>query len=435
MLQGLVRPVAVAALAMVVLVATGCGGDEKAPESGVVEWGWMFELSGVLGPFGEPTGDGVKMAVKEINEAGGFQVPDGGRNDYAGRVVTPEDVMRKEAGGGTTYTIRLIEHDTRTDTNQTVAIATQLIRDDKVKVIWGPASQGEPEATALTQPEQVLHICACQQREQTALKTEEQAQNESHWAFQTLPALSVLFPSGARDVREQFPEYQTFGILCSNDQVGKNVCDSLVDGYQQAGFDLVGREDFPPDTTDYRPFLTSIKSRDPDILLNYVDPISQGGLLKQALELQVGRYFGAVALPANLVETLAGPGIRELPVGVGGYPRQQVQPTSEEVRQYFEKYAAFKGGTLPLVPFVSLLQYDFVYMLVAAMQQAGTVEDTTAIADALETIHYHGVGEDDIYFNERHLGIMGSDGCTLFQGDLSCEHTPPEKIFGTRESQ
>lgn len=64
--------------------------DGTATKTGEVEWGFMFELSGgLLQFFGQPTGDGVKLAVKEINEAGGFQV------------------------GDTIYTIRLIERDTQ----------------------------------------------------------------------------------------------------------------------------------------------------------------------------------------------------------------------------------------------------------------------------------------------------------------------------------
>lgn len=385
--------------------------DGTATNNVELEWGFMFEQSGLYAPFGEATGDGVKMAVKEINDAGGFQV------------------------GDTIYTIKLLEYDTRTNVDQTVAVATELVRDRGVNVIWGPASAGEPQTTPLTQGEEILHICACQEREQTALSSVEKAQGESHWAFQTLPALSVLFPAGARTVAEDFPQFETFAILCNNDQVGADICESLVNAYEAAGFELLAREEFPPTTTDYRPFLTTIRSEDPDILLNYVDPLSQGNLLKQALELGVGKYYGAVALPSNLIESLAGEEIRNFPVGVGGFPRQGVQPTSQEAADYFAKYAVYRGGfdNLPLVPFVSLLQYDFVYMLAAAMQQAGTVEDTTAIADALEVLHYNGVGEDDIYFDERHIAVMGSDGCILFQREMTCEHTTPEELFGAAD--
>lgn len=383
--------------------------DPSVTKRGVVRWGWMFELSGTLAAFGQPTGDGILMAVEEINEDGGFQVGD---TIYTIELVRPGD-------GG----------DTRTDISQTVALATELVRDRGVCVIWGPASTGEPEATQITQRRRVLHLCACEGRELTALQSEEQAQDESKWAFQTLPPITALFREGPADLKEDFPNLETFAILCRNDDTGRRVCPVLTAAYEEAGFELVidpSEVEVSPETTDFRTVLTKIKAADPDIFLNFVDPFNQGTLLKQALELDIGEYYGAVVQPPNVWDIAIGhPGIHEKYVGWGGFPRQQIEPTSEEAAAYFERYTEFKGGELPLVPFVSLLTYDYVYMLVAAMQQAGTVEDTTAIAEALEQVHYDGVGEDDIYFNSRHIGVMGGDGCTIHQRQATCEHAPP----------
>ncbi|MCH8901466.1 MAG: hypothetical protein IIC88_04125 [Chloroflexi bacterium] len=105
-----------------------------------------------------------------------------------------------------------------------------------------------------------------------------------------------------------------------------------------------------------------------------------------------------------------------------------MQPTSEKAQAYFERYTAFKeedGKTLPFASFVSLLTYDFTYMLVAAMQQAETVEDTTAISAALEGIHYNGVAEDDLFFNSRHLAVLGTDPCVVTSEEITCQHIPP----------
>jgi hypothetical protein len=64
-------------------------------------------------------------------------------------------------------------------------------------------------------------------------------------------------------------------------------------------------------------------------------------------------------------------------------------------------------------------------MLLAAMQRAGTVDDTTKIAQALEEIHYDGYGEDDTYFDSRHLIVTGNDACKVYQGEMTCQHYPP----------
>lgn len=372
--------------------------DEKT-----VDWGWMFELAGVpqIQIFGMVTGDGVKFAVQEINEAGGFQV------------------------GDTIYKINLLEHDTRSDVANTLAITTELIKDSEVCIIWGPAAFGEAEATALTQPNQVLHLCPCQDRDTTSLSTIEKAQGESHWAFQTLPAVSRFFLRGALNTKEEFPEFQTVALLCINTEIGQSVCGFYEDAYTEAGFEIVAREDFPAGTSDYRPLLTRIRGSNPDILLNFDDAAAQINLLKQALELDVAQALNTSLTP-DLLEPLLGPAVRDKIFLSGGIPRQAAQPTSDKAAAYFERYEEFAGGTLPPASFVSLLTYDFVYMVVAAMQQAETVTDSTKIAEALETVHYNGVAEDDIFFDERHIAVMGSDDCTVIEGVAECVHNAPD---------
>lgn len=380
--------------------------DGSATRTAVVEWGYMFELSGgILAGFGVPVGDGVKMAVKEINDAGGFQV------------------------GDTVYTIKLIEKDTHASVQDTIAAATELVQDEQVNVIWGPATVGDTESTAITQQAQVLHICPCNAREKNSLASLELAQGENKWAFETLLPFSLLIGQGARNFVKEWPEMHTVAFLCVNSEVGHDVCGAAAKAYADAGMEVVSEEYFPNETTDYSPFITKLVSKNVDYLFNFADPPNDTQIVKKALELGVGRVQ-QVNVPADLVETLVGRALT-VPVIVGAAPRQATQPTTPEAAAYFARYKAFKGGDLPFASFVSLLTYDFVYMLVGAMQQAATVEDTTAISDALETFHYNGVGEPDIFFNRRHMGIMGTDPCTVQQGKpIVCTHNdpPPEAI-------
>jgi branched-chain amino acid transport system substrate-binding protein len=378
--------------------------EPSATNEGTVSWGFMFELSGgVLSGFGEPTGDGVRLAVDEINEAGGFQV------------------------GDTVYTIELVERDTKSTVDQAIAIAQELVRDEGVNVIWGPATVGEPEATPITQGQEVLHLCPCQERETTALSTVERAEGESRWAFQTLLPFSLLIDNGAKNFVEDYPDVETLALICQNTDTGQDVCGRTADAYANQGIEVVAEEYFPPGTSDYSPFLTEIRGEDPDQLFIFENPPNDAQVVRRAIELGVGEVYNGVVVPASLLEGLVGLGPLELPVIVGASPRQHAEPTSPEADAYFDRYAAFKGvdrSGLPPAAFTSLLMYDYVYMLIAAMQEAGTVEDTTAIADALETIHYKGVAEDDMFFNSRHLGVHGTDPCTVLMSEITCEHIP-----------
>jgi len=377
--------------------------DPSVTKTGVLEWGWMFELSGPpqLQGFGEPTSDGVKLAVEEINEAGGFQV------------------------GDTIYTISLVERDTQSEVARTIAATTELVQDEKVCVIFGPATLGEPEATQITQQARVIHLCPCQQREKTALDTVEKAHNESLWAFQTLLPFSLLSDNGARNFIRDYPEFDSMALICQNSETGRDICERTKTAYENVGIEVVhGIIYFPVGTTDYSPFLTQLVGADPDYLFNFDDPLQTTTIVRQALELGVGRLH-LVTVPANLVEALVG---RELtvPVTAGAAPRQHFQPTSEEAGEFFERYKEYKGGELPLAAFVSLMTYDYAYMLVGAMQQAGAVDDTTKIAKALESLHYDGIAEDDLFFNSRHLAVHGTEGCVVQTGEpIVCTHEPP----------
>ncbi len=377
--------------------------DPNVTKTAELDWGAMFELTGPLAGFGEPSADGLRLAVQEINDAGGFQV------------------------GDTIYTINLLERDTKSTTQDALAVATELVRDNDVKVIWGPASVGDPESTVITQQQQVLHICPCPQRELTALSSQEKVDNENGWAFQTLSAPSKFLPPGARNTKVEHPDYETFATVCVSSQTGRAFCDFFGDAYEDAGFEHVGEVFFPDGTTDFNPFLTTLIPEDPDIVLNFTDAgIDQFALLKSSCQLDVGKFYIAVALEYELFKALVGcEGIASKYVAAGAAPRNNAEYTSPKAEEFFEqKYRPFKDP-LPFAAFAAMLTYDPAFMLIAAMQEAGSVDDTTAIAEALQGIHYAGYGEDNMYFDSRHLIVTGNDACTIYQDQMTCEHIPP----------
>jgi ABC-type branched-subunit amino acid transport system substrate-binding protein len=385
--------------------------DPGVTKHAELEWGSMFEESGPLSGFGQPSEDGLKMAVKDINDAGGFQV------------------------GDTIYTIKLLSHDTKSTTQDAIAVATELIRDDHVKIVFGPAAVGDPESTAITQAQHVLHICPCPQRELTSLSTLDKAQNENKWAFQTLSAPSKFLPPGALNTKKEHPDFTTFATICVDSETGKAFCKFFSDAYTAAGFRKTGEVTFPNGTSDFTPFLTRLKNEgNPDILLNFTDAgIDQLALIRDSVKIDIGKFYIAVALPYDLFESLVGgAGIRTKYVSAGAAPRNSAIYTSDKSRDFFEnKYKPFtSNGQLPPAAFAAMLTYDPAFMLLAAMQKANSVDDPNKIAAALLTIHYDGYGEDDIYFDPRHLIVTGNDSCALYQGQMTCKHFPPPQATG-----
>ena len=72
---------------------------------------------------------------------------------------------------------------------------------------------------------------------------------------------------------------------------------------------------------------------------------------------------------------------------------------------------------------ITLWQYDYVFMLVEAMKKAGTVSDTTAIANAMEGITIDGVLSPTLTMDpEFHRVAHGYDSCIIASGEIECRN-------------
>ena len=89
-------------------VLAGCGNEAKSDE---IKIGANFEMTGNVANYGAATLDGLKLAIKEVNDAGGVN----------GKKIT------------------IVDADNKSEASEAVNAATKLISDDKVKVIVGPA--------------------------------------------------------------------------------------------------------------------------------------------------------------------------------------------------------------------------------------------------------------------------------------------------------
>ena len=97
---------------------TGCGGDsgssgggDKAAAGDEIVIGSNFELTGNHAQYGANANNGLKLAIKEANDAGGVN----------GKMI------------------KIVEADAKSEAAESVNAATKLISDDKVVALIGPA--------------------------------------------------------------------------------------------------------------------------------------------------------------------------------------------------------------------------------------------------------------------------------------------------------
>ena len=103
----------VAALLILSLVFTACGGGGGGG-GGKIEIGVNYELSGAVASYGQDSVDGIKMAINEVNAAGG--------------------VLGKQ--------VELLIEDNKSDPAEATALAEKLLSRKGITAGLGPATSG-----------------------------------------------------------------------------------------------------------------------------------------------------------------------------------------------------------------------------------------------------------------------------------------------------
>jgi len=369
-----------------VVAATGAYAENT------VKIGVNAALTGTFVSAGNTVHNAVKLAVKQINDAGGFVV------------------------NGKTYKLEPYYRDDRTDVNTAIANARELVDDIHVKAIWGTESHDFSIAmTKITNPAKVLQFTGnsslgcCLSEEST------KPGGALHYTFQTEPQEFQRSGSTAKGVLtllEPLLGYKpkTSVVFVQDDAGGQYLSSHYVLALKANGeqTDLIK---FPPDTKDFTPLLTRVKADKPDVVHIWYNGDIVMIAYPQAVQLNVApSYFlfgvdPGVWKDRSLKSTV--------PVTLSCVPVCWGAPPFQGAKDYFDQYFAL-GAPKGVQSSVSLLYYDYVGMFVKAMQEAGTVDDSDKIAAALEKMKYQGVvSEVPLYFNNKHQVTFATEVCLV----------------------
>ena len=380
---------------------------EPELKTGTVKVGLPVPLSGAAAVFGQIWSAGVNLAVNEINsgdlDACSFCEPGGG-------VLV----------GDTVYSIDLLETDTGTEIQAALASTVELIRDEEVQYFFGPILNDHViVAQALTNPERVILFGATTDID--AVLTPESAGpgGEQRYLFKTRIGEAGRQVMMTRVTRQLFPEAQRMQLLINDDTLGKFIAPLFEQAYNAAGYEVLETIFFPTGTTEFGPSLTRIKRRNPDLLHIWWPADEVSTALQQSFELEVAPAYEANFVDPGFFKELFPDGV-EAPVALLCVPLCWGEPSSRRAADFFARLEA-AGTELTPAAGLSLLIYDFVFMLAKAWQVVGTVTHTGAVVAALGAIQYDGVA-GALAFNDRHVAGNGWDVC-ITSGDLQfdCE--------------
>jgi branched-chain amino acid transport system substrate-binding protein len=301
-------------------------------------------LSGAGAVFGEGMAMAATNAAEEINARGGLKV------------------------GGKTYTIELKKYDDRYRAQDAVTAMERLILEDGAKYVVGPMGSASTLATqARTNSAKILTL--------TMAFSPKAIASDLPYSFR--PAITTAeFPGPQLAWLNRTLAFKKVRALLPNDETGQSVAASQQEAYRAIGVDLQV-DYFERERVDFVPVLTRALMQLDALEIGGNSPTTAGLLVKQARELG---YKGPIMVTggdvtAELVK-VAGKQAAE-----GVYVHLPIDTSRPETAAYIkafeQKYRLPANGH-------NLFIYSGLQMLFAAMEKAGTVDDTTRVAKELE---------------------------------------------------
>ena len=359
---------AIALIAVFALTMVGCSGEEAASDT--IRIGVNYELSGPVATYGNNTVDGIKLAIKEINEAGGIN----------GKQV--EAVIL----------------DNKSDAAEALSVATKLIAEENIVALLGPATSGAclnvvPAATdagipmltgSATNPDVTVDPATGETREfifRTCFTDPPQAIVGAAFAMNDLGAKKVaIYYDNTNDYSKGL--YQVFKAEV-----------------EAAGGEVVAEEGFSADDQEFRPTLTKFKDAGAELVYvpAYYEKVAK--IISQARELGIDAPFlGADGWDSPDLVGIAGADALNNTFFTNHFSSSDSAPVVADFVAAFEaEYGEVPGS-------FQALGYDTAMVLLKAIEAAGS-EDPQAITQALAATADFPAVTGTLTFDEQHNPI------------------------------
>ena len=306
--------------------------------------GGVFSYTGGLGALGPRIRDGARLAIDEVNRAGGV---------LKGQRLT------------------LVDADDQTNPQVAVDVATRLVQVEKVSALIGAMASGStiPVANSVTIPNNTVQISPSSTAPAiTALK-------DNDFVFRTAVPDGLQGLVIAREARAR--SIDRIAIMAINSAYGNGLMNAIRENFTRLGGTVTSATNFEGDRPAYRAELaTAAGSGNPQALVVVGYPANGGNtIIRQALE---NGFFKSFILPDGMRDPSV---VRE----IGAKNLATSWGTAEAALQdrFRTAYRAFSKED-PTQAFVAE-SYDAAMIIALAIHQAGSV-DRTAIRDALRRV-------------------------------------------------
>jgi branched-chain amino acid transport system substrate-binding protein len=336
---------------MAAFALAGCkpGGADQGP---VIRIGSVAPLTGEIAHLGKDNENGARMAVDDINAAGGVKL------------------------GDKTYRLELLGEDDKADPREGTLAAQKLVDEGVVAVVGHLNSGTSIPASRIYADANVVQISPSSTNPKYTLQgfktTYRVLANDNQQG-----AVLANFAAGEMKVKR-------VAIVDDRTQYGQGLADVFERVIKDKGVDVIDREFTTNKATDFNAILTKIRSMKPDLVMfGGMDSVA-APLAKQMKELGMKSQllagdgtcdpsFISIAGDASgaLTCTMAGRAIEKMPKG----------------DDFSKRYKAKFGTEVKLY---SPYSYDAVYAIVDALKRAGR-PDRQALVEAMPKTNFEGL--------------------------------------------
>lgn len=349
---------AVAAATLSLALLAGCGsGSSGSSNSDAIKLGVNYELSGPVATYGDASVQGIELAVEEINAAGGI---DG-------------------------KPIEIIKYDTKSEPAEATTLATKLMTQDDVITVIGPATSGSFKATIPVANQNHVPVVSGSATAEDVTVSNGQVQE---YAFRTCFSDSFQGTAMANFAVKDLGAKTAVIIKDTSSDYAKGLAENFASTFKADGGTIVGEEGYVAGDTDFNAILTSIRSKDFDVIYlpGYYNEV--GLIIKQARALGItAPILGGDGYESPTLLQLAGASALN-----DVYYTNHYSPLDTENVKVTEFIENFKKKYNSEPSAFSALGYDTAYFVADAISRSGAELTGDAVKDAMaSTTDFQGV--------------------------------------------
>jgi branched-chain amino acid transport system substrate-binding protein len=332
-----------------------------APAPAVVKIGHVAPLTGGIAHLGKDNENGARMAVDEINAAGGVDA------------------------GGTKVKLELVAEDDKADPKEGTLAAQKLVDAGVVAVVGHLNSGTSIPASKIYSDASITQISPSatnpRYTEQGFKTTFRVVANDNQQG-------AVLANFAATEMKAK-----TIAIIDDRTAYGQGLADVVERVAKEKGLKIVAREFTNDKATDFNAILTKVRAAKPDVVMYGGMDATAGPMAKQMKQLGIKSPLlaGDGACSPEFIK-LAGDAAGVLTCSMAGEAVEKLAKGADFTAKYKAKFNQD-------VQVYSPYSYDAVYVIADAIKRAGKA-DRAAITAAMPATNYPGV-TGTVAFDEK----------------------------------